>query len=183
MSSIETINNNGEVTTNGNNSKNSTEFKSNGSIGDLNEEIRSSLNNSHTLDDEQQHMQPSHVAICATNVSTAKILPKNVTSSAQTPNKNVKIASCLDKWYKELKGNVLVSLWPVFVYIPLFFPKSDIFSNKLNKRRKFHVKKITVTPWYAYLAIYSIFARMVKINLSLFSEAFLGEIKVKRSHG
>jgi hypothetical protein len=29
-------------------------------------------------------------------------------------NKNVKIASCMDKWYKELKGQVLVSVHSIF---------------------------------------------------------------------
>ncbi len=35
---------------------------------------------------------------------------------ASNNNKNVKIASCLDKWYKELKGHVLV----IFFFSRLF---------------------------------------------------------------
>lgn len=100
MSSIETINNNCDNSTN--NSKNSNEFvlKTNSSVVDPNEERRFSLNNSNVSEEliTQPHM-----------VSSKNIKQPSKNVSNQSPNKNVKIATCLDKWYKELKGNVLVS--------------------------------------------------------------------------
>lgn len=35
----------------------------------------------------------------------------NLANATTKIDKNVKIASCLDKWYKELKGQVLVSFF------------------------------------------------------------------------
>ena len=53
------------------------------------------------------------------NLSTTnnnnKPLDLNNNHMASNNNKNVKIASCLDKWYKELKGHVLVIFFS-FVY-------------------------------------------------------------------
>jgi hypothetical protein len=104
MSSIETINNNGDLTST-NNSKNSSEFvlKTNSSVVDPNEERHFSLNNSHASED----LIREHHMVSAKNFKQSNKNPTNPTQ--QQSNKNVKIASCLDKWYKELKGNVLVS--------------------------------------------------------------------------
>lgn len=63
----------------------------------------------------------SHVApIVDTSANQFPILNR-LTNSNQTKLvsnqnetiKNVKIATCLDKWYKELKGQVLVSFGPI----------------------------------------------------------------------
>ena len=98
MSSIETINNNGELTST-NNSKDSGEFvKVNNSINDLDDERgrRFSFNNSHN----SEELISEHRIL--------RNLKQDAIKQGQS-NKNVKIASCLDKWYRELKGNVLVS--------------------------------------------------------------------------
>ena len=106
MSSIETINNNGELTSTSN-SKDSGEFvKVNSSMVDLNEERDNnfSLNNSHNSEElirEYHIIKNANQQINKTNAKASLY--------SGPPNKNIKIASCLDKWYKELKGNVLVS--------------------------------------------------------------------------
>ena len=49
-------------------------------------------------------------------INNNKPLDLNNNHMASNNNKNVKIASCLDKWYKELKGHVLV----IFFFLRLF---------------------------------------------------------------
>jgi hypothetical protein len=88
VSSIETINNHTEI----NNSKNLGLFKINSS--DLIEHRNSSLNEFSTETRQNSDSQKENL---------------NVNKADSKKNKNLKISSCLDKWYKELKGNVLVS--------------------------------------------------------------------------
>jgi len=141
MSSIETINNNGDLTST-NNSKNSSEFvlKTNSSVVDLNEERRFSFNNSHASED----LIREHHMVSAKSFKQSNKNPTNPSLSQQQPNKNVKIASCLDKWYKELKGNVLVSsiVKKIYAIIVYFLKKLLSFSSPNLKNHVFKFCKI-----------------------------------------
>ena len=92
VSSIETINNHTER----NSCKNLGLFKINST--DLIEHRNSSLN------EFSSETRPNSDSLKSNSNAN-----KNE-NKEQKKNKNFKISTCLDKWYKELKGNVLVSL-------------------------------------------------------------------------
>ena len=100
VSSIETINNHIER----NSCKNLGLFKINST--DLIEHRNSSLNEfSSETRQNSDSLKSNSNAI------------KNDNNKEQKKNKNLKISTCLDKWYKELKGNVLVSGVLSFIFL------------------------------------------------------------------